>query len=88
MPPGAAHTPHPKTTAEEIEEALADLSASREAWKALNIESRAALLDECAKLLEENLDEIAMDGVAVKGSHGVGLGEELYAPDFVYHERQ
>jgi hypothetical protein len=74
---GAAHSPQPQTSAKDIETALADLSASRETWKAFSNEGKAALLDECAKCLEENLNEMAMEGVAVKGSHGVGLGEEM-----------
>jgi hypothetical protein len=68
-----------RTSAAELEAALAALAASSPAWASTPFARRAALARECAALSLTVAEALTADAVAHKGTYETGDGEEMAA---------
>ena len=70
---------HPASTSAEVDQAIADVCAKREAWKDTSLQDKQVMLKQCHKLLCDYLVEFCQENADRKGTHGQGLGEEMCA---------
>lgn len=71
------HKPRAASSSDEIETAIGEVCAARQAWADLDLIARARLLEDCQALLKASLTDVCAESAALKGSYGTGLGEEM-----------
>ena len=81
MPFAAPPAPMPPTSLADVDAAIDALHEKRDAWRAVSLEARAALLDRCVAATAEVAEEWAAIGASIKGiaPSEVLAGEEWVA---------